>query len=90
MTLVCTCTRCGHQTDVTTDPALTVPCPHCHAPASTPCKRPSEHPLFGHTVHAQRDLAAATAGAYPLCDCPPPRGTGPQQPTQSTLFEALA
>lgn len=88
MSLTCTCVRCGHETQIDVDPALTVACPTCGAAPGRRCTRPSEHVAFGGAPHNARDLAAAAAGAYPLCDCPPPRGRGApaQVHVQGSLF----
>jgi len=31
-----------------------VPCSHCQAKINSPCKRPSEHPLYGNRSHEDR------------------------------------
>lgn len=59
------CERCGEVWP--RDPALEVECPHCRAGVGKPCKRPSEHGIFGGGVHAARDQAAMDAGLLQRC-----------------------
>lgn len=57
-----TCGRCGTRWPY--DLALDVPCPECHQPKGSPCKRPSGH---GCECHHGRDAAAMAAGIYGPC-----------------------
>jgi hypothetical protein len=60
------CLRCDDEWD--TDPRIAVPCPHCQAPAGSPCRRPSGHvhsASFAQPHKDRRQLAWATAP----CDC---------------------
>ena len=60
------CSRCGRKW--ARDPALEVPCPHCHAKIGQKCRRPSEHTTFGGVVHNARDrLALKQVPGYSKC-----------------------
>jgi hypothetical protein len=48
------CDTCGQIWE--RDPILEVACPTCHAPAGSPCRRPSGHQAADY--HAARDLLA--------------------------------
>jgi hypothetical protein len=56
------CPLCGHTWP--RDPCFEVACPTCGANAGAYCKRPSGHSGPMVPFHAERDLAAAAAGAY--------------------------
>lgn len=73
-----TCLKCGHEWGL--DPVYAVPCPACGAAVGVLCVRPSEHRVsrnFWRGWHADRDLAAARAGAYHhACKQPCPKSCG--------------
>jgi hypothetical protein len=81
---VVTCRRSGEQWP--RDPALEVPCPQCGAAIGKPCKRPSQHGVWGNQPHASRDQAALDAGIVRTCPGNPHDPPPPQQPMQGTLF----
>ena len=49
------------------DPVLEVPCPTCQAEVGQVCRRPSGHPTWQGTPHADRDIAADRGGHYGVC-----------------------
>lgn len=75
-----TCRHCGQEWP--RDPALEVPCPQCQAPVGRPCKRPSEHNVWGNQPHASRDQLAMERGFLKPC----PKGPSAQQPRQASLL----
>ncbi|MDP9478974.1 MAG: hypothetical protein M3R38_25395 [Actinomycetota bacterium] len=52
-----------------------VQCPHCKAPPGSPCKRPSEHTVFGGGFHVSRKRRV---GALPP---PTPETSDDRQPS---------
>jgi len=63
----CRCARPGCDLEYPRDPVLEVACPDCRAPIGAGCRRPSGHSGGFVEIHAARDLAADTAGAYGTC-----------------------
>lgn len=74
------CKLCGQTWP--RDPALEVACPVCNAGVGSPCRRPSDHNVWGGQVHPARDQLAMDRGFLQPC----PKGPSAAQPKQATLF----
>lgn len=61
------CNKPGCDMSWDVDPVLLVPCPNCHAPVGTRCRRPSGHSGPFVELHAARDLFADREGKYGPC-----------------------
>lgn len=48
-------------------PARGLGCPRCHAAPGSPCRRPSEHELYGGQVHREREQLAVERGFLGMC-----------------------
>jgi hypothetical protein len=63
------CRFCGQEWPE--HPARAVPCPRCNAEPGRPCKRPSEHELYGGQVHKEREELALERGLMQVCPAGP-------------------
>lgn len=69
------CHACGQEWPE--HPARAVACTRCGAAPGSPCRRPSEHELYGGGVHREREEKALAEGFLEMCpEGPTARGEG--------------